>query len=153
MSRRPSSVGSDLPAGDSADLAPALRMAVARLARRLRLEDAGSGTTFSQLSALAVIEMYGPILLGDLAARERVQPPTVTRLVANLEGRGLVVRAGDPLDKRMFRVAITTAGERVLAKSRERRTAFLATTLRTLDPADRDALRQAIPILEQIAEA
>ena len=113
----------------------------------------GSATTFSQLSALAVIEMYGPILLGDLAARERVQPPTVTRLVANLEGRGLVVRAGDPLDKRMFRVAITTAGERVLAKSRERRTAFLATTLRTLDPADRDALRQAIPILEQIAEA
>ena len=135
------------------DLAPALRMAVMRLARRLRLEDTAADATISQLSALAVIEKHGPIIIGDLAARERVQPPTMTRMVTNLEALKLIERLGDLNDRRVVRVAITKTGSGALADSRRRRTAFLATNLRTLTKDERSALLRALPILERLAEA
>ena len=135
------------------DLAPALRMAVMRLARRLRLEDTAAGATISQLSALAVIEKFGPIGIGDLATRERVQPPTMTRMATNLEALGLIERTGDAKDRRVVRVAITAVGARALADSRRRRTAFLAANVRTLPDADRRALLRALPILERLADA
>lgn len=141
----------DVPAPD--DLAPALRMAVMRLARRLRLEDTAADATISQLSALAVIEKHGPIGIGDLAARERVQPPTMTRMVTNLESLGLIDRAGDARDRRVVRVAITAAGSEALADSRRRRTAFLAANVRTLPETERRALLRALPILERLADA
>ena len=141
------------PASAEGDLAPALRMAVVRLARRLRLEDTASGTTISQLSALAVVEKHGPIILSDIAARERVQPPTMTRLVANLEAQGLVDRAGDAKDRRLVRIAVTQAGRAALEDSRRRRTAFLAEQVRTLSGADREDLLRALPILERLADA
>ena len=128
-------------------------MAVMRLARRLRLEDVAVGATISQLSALAVIDAHGPITLRDLAARERVQPPTMTRLVANLEAEELIDRAGDTVDRRIVRVNVTRKGMRVLASSRRRRTAFLAAQLDLLSEGDRDAVRRALPILERLAEA
>ena len=139
--------------GLSDDLAPALRMAVMRLARRLRLEDTAAGATLSQLSALAVIEKFGPIGIGDLAARERVQPPTMTRMVTKLEALGLIRRTGDPKDGRIVRVAITNDGGKALADSRQRRTAFLAANVVTLSDSDRRALVRALPILERLADA
>ena len=140
-------------AGQTDDLAPALRMAVMRLARRLRLEDTATGATISQLSALAVIEKFGPIGIGDLAVRERVQPPTMTRMVTKLEALGLIGRTGDPKDGRIVRVAITAAGGKALADSRRRRTAFLAANVVTLSDSDRRALVRALPILERLADA
>lgn len=135
------------------DLAPSLRTAVIRLARRLRLEDSATGSTISQLSALAVIEKHGPITLRDLATRERVQPPTMTRLVAHLEDDGLVRRSGDPADGRVVLVQTTAEGDRALADSRSRRTAFLVAHLGELDDADRDLLRRAVPLLERLADS
>ena len=128
-------------------------MAVMRLARRLRLEDTAADATISQLSALSVIEKYGPIGIGDLAARERVQPPTMTRMVTNLEALGLIERTGDENDRRIVRVAITKTGSSALADSRRRRTAFLATNLRTLTKDERSTLLRALPILERLGEA
>lgn len=128
-------------------------MAVVRLARRLRLEDTAADATISQLSALSVIEKFGPIGIGDLAARERVQPPTMTRMVSNLEALGLLERTGDENDRRVVRVAITKTGSSALADSRRRRTAFLAANIRTLPDDDRHALLRALPILERLAEA
>ena len=124
-----------------------------RLARRLRLEDVAVGVTISQLSALSVIDAHGPITLRDLAARERVQPPSMTRLVANLEAEELIERAGDAVDRRIVRVNVTRKGMQVLASSRRRRTAFLAAQLHLLSADDRSALLLALPILERLADA
>lgn len=134
------------------DLGPALRMAVIRLARRLRLEDTATGSTISQLSALAVVHRHGPITLRDLANKERVQPPTMTRLVTHLEDDGLVSRSGHPDDGRVVLVEITALGNTVLADSRQRRTAFLVAHLAELSEDERQLLQRAIPILERLAE-
>lgn len=133
------------------DLASELRLAVTRLARRLRQEGA-EGITPSQLSALASIEHHGPITLGDLAAHERVQPPTMTRIVAALADQGLVAREVDPDDRRVARVRVTSAGRRLLARSRRRKAAYLASRLRRLDDDERLLLARAVPILERLLE-
>src|SRR5438105_690835 len=91
------------------DLAPRLRLAVVRLARLLR-KTSQEQATASQLSALVAVERAGPITLGDLAAQERVQPPTMTRIVVALEEQGLLVREIDPEDRRVARVSITAPG-------------------------------------------
>ena len=77
----------------------------------------------------------------------------MTRMVDNLEAQGLIERAGDEKDRRIVRVAITTAGGQALADSRRRRTAFLAANVRTLPEADRQLLTRVLPILEQLADA
>lgn len=133
------------------DLASELRLAVTRLARRLRQEGA-EGITPSQLSALASIEHHGPITLGDLATHERVQPPTMTRIVAALADQGLVAREVDPDDRRVARVRVTSAGRRLLARSRRRKAAYLASRLRRLDDDERLLLARAVPILERLLE-
>ena len=142
--------------GDDVDpdnLAAPLRMAVVRLARRLRLEDSASSITLSQLSALAVVERLGPMTLRDLAARERVQPPTMTRLVAALEEDGLVVREGHPTDGRVVLVTVTGAGRDVLAASRQRRTEFLSAQLALCSDTERTTLHDSLALLERLADA
>src|SRR5881227_2139715 len=94
---------------DDTELASRLRLAVTRLARRLRQQAEGEATP-SQLSALASVERLGPITLGELAAVERVQPPSMTRIVARLEESGYVTRVVDPTDRRVARAGITDAG-------------------------------------------
>jgi DNA-binding MarR family transcriptional regulator len=128
-----------------------LRMVVARLSRRLR-QEANEGATPSQLAALATIERHGPITLGDLAGHERVRPPTMTRIVAGLEETGLVRREIDPSDRRVARVTITAGGSRLLARSRTRKDAFLASLLEHLDADDLAVVEQAVPILERLIE-
>jgi DNA-binding MarR family transcriptional regulator len=128
-----------------------LRMVVARLSRRLR-QEANEGATPSQLAALATVERHGPITLGDLAGHERVRPPTMTRIVAGLEETRLVRREIDPSDRRVARVTITSEGTRLLARSRTRKDAFLASLLEQLEPDELAAVERAVPILERLVE-
>ncbi|HEX6238022.1 MAG TPA: MarR family transcriptional regulator [Acidimicrobiales bacterium] len=133
------------------ELAGRLRLATARLARQLRLQ-AGTGLSASQHSALATIEVHGPLTLGDLAAREQVAPPTITKVVGRLEDDGLVDRTTDARDRRVCLVSITGEGRRRLDRSRARRDAALATRLEQLSRADLERLAGAIDVLEAIAQ-
>lgn len=134
------------------ELAGRLRLATARLARQLRLQ-AGTGLSASQHSALATIEAHGPLTLGDLAVREQVAPPTITKVVGRLEHEGLVDRTTDASDRRVCLVSITGEGRRRLDRSRARRDAALADRLALLSPADLERLAGAIDVLEAIAQA
>ena len=143
--------GRGAPAGDAtAALADRLHSAAIHLLRRLRREDDASGLPAPQLSALSVIVFAGPVTLGQLAAAEQVRPPTITKLVAELEADGLVTRETDPGDRRVVRVSATPRGARLLQEGRARRVASLAESLRGLAPKDRAALERAVPILEQV---
>ncbi len=132
------------------DLAPRLRLAVARLHRRLR-QSADPSLTISQLSALASIERDGPITLGALARLEQVQPPTITALTGKLEAAGLVTRTIDANDRRVHHMEITPVGTALLARHRKRKNAYLDRRLRELTDADRSVLTRAAAILEQLA--
>ena len=131
--------------------AASLRLAIARLARRLRQAQA-SGITASQLSALATVDSHGPLSLRDLAAAERVGASTLTRVVSALEEQGLLRRAVDPTDRRVALVAVTKAGQRLLTEARDRGTHLLAEQLEALSPDDAAALAAALPVLEQLLE-
>lgn len=133
------------------ELASRLRLAVMRLARRLR-QHGGEQATPSQTSALVSLERTGSLTIGDLAAAERVQPPTMTRIVAALEEGGLVIREEDLDDRRLVRVRITAEGRRLLERSRSRKTAYLAQRLRDLSQDDRATLARAAEILERMVE-
>ena len=134
-----------------AELASRLRLAVTRLARRLRTQLPGELSP-SQLATLASVEHLGPITLGELSAAERVKPPTMTKIVACLEEQGLVSRTVDQSDRRVARVAATPAGLAFLEDSRQQKDAYLAQRLRSLSPEDRTALEQAAEVLERILE-
>ena len=137
-------------ATDAERLAADLRVAVARLARRLR-QQTGTDLTASLLSALWSIERLEPVTLGDLAVAERVQPPTLTRIASRLEEEGLVVRRTDANDRRVTIVQLSPDGRRLLERTRTRRTAYLTKGLRGLDPEDLAILERAAPILERLA--
>jgi DNA-binding MarR family transcriptional regulator len=128
-----------------------LRLAVTRLARRLR-QQAETEASPTQLAVLATVERDGPITLGELAAVERVQPPTITAAVGRLEQRGLVQRRTDPDDRRVARVEITPEGRRLLEQSRSRKTAYLERRLAALSAHERVTLERAAGILERLVE-
>jgi DNA-binding MarR family transcriptional regulator len=128
-----------------------LRLALLRVARRLRQN--ASGMTQSQLSALTSVQRDGPLTIGQLAAIENVQPPSISRIVGTLEGEGWVARVADPADGRVALVETTEAGDRQLAQLRADRDAWLARRLDALDPADVTALFGAIGALERLFEA
>jgi DNA-binding MarR family transcriptional regulator len=134
-----------------ADLAVRLRLAIARTARRLR-QEAGEELSPSQTTALATIDRHGPLTPSELAVRERIQRPTVTRIVARLEAGGLVQRTRDPQDGRSSLVALTPAGRELLARGRTRKDAYLARRLRELDAEERATLHRAAAILERLLE-
>jgi len=135
----------------TADLAPQLRFAVLRLSRRLR-QHAPEGITPSQLSALAVVVREGPLTLSQLAEAERVQPPTVTRIVDALGQQGLVTRAASDDDRRVAFVAATAEGRALVEAIRCRRDAYLAERLRTFTPDELAVLERAAPLLERLLE-
>jgi DNA-binding MarR family transcriptional regulator len=119
------------------------------MARRLR-QEAGAQLSPSQTAALATIERHGPLTPSELAERERVQRPTVTRVLARLEEAGLVDRAGDPQDRRSSLVTISGDGRELLEVVRARKDAFLARRIDALEPADRETLDRAAAILERM---
>src|SRR3954467_4911240 len=130
MALTPAPDGTDLRAED---IAGRLRISATRLARRLR-QEAQTGLSPSQLSALTAVERHGPVTLGDLAGHGGVAPPPITRVVAKLEEADLVLRQRDPDDRRITRAVITTKGRNLLGASRRRKTEWLTTR-----PADLDA--------------
>jgi DNA-binding MarR family transcriptional regulator len=127
-----------------------LRLAVMRLARRLRQESVGDITP-SQLSSLSVVDREGPLSLGELADIERIAPPSMTRIAARLEEEGWVVRTVDASDRRVARLGISDSGRALLKATRTRRDAYLATRLRGLSLEDREILERALPLLERLA--
>ena len=132
-------------------LAQRLHGAAIHLLRRLRTEDDASGLTAPRLSALSVLVFGGPRSIGELAAAEQVRPPTISRLVRELERDGLVRRETDAADARVQRLHATPAGEALLTAGRARRVARLAASLAALPAADRRLLAQAAPLLEALA--
>src|SRR5215218_2680583 len=118
------------------ELATRLRLAIARSARRLR-QESGTGLSPTLTAALATVEHHGPLTPSELAGRERVQRPTATKLIAKLETAGLVLRTGDPADRRSSLITISSAGRDLLKESRSRKDAFLAQRLRALPAEDR----------------
>jgi DNA-binding MarR family transcriptional regulator len=132
-------------------LAADLRLAVGRLARKLRQVQLG-GLSSSQVSALASIERLGPVRLGDLAAAEGVTGPTLTKIVAHLETIGLVTRAADEADRRAARITLTAEGRERLVRIRSDRDAFLEQRLGALDPDARATLAAALPVLRALAD-
>jgi DNA-binding MarR family transcriptional regulator len=128
-----------------------LRVAVARLNRRLRQEGvAADEMTLSQLSAIATIERLGSVTLGELAADERVKPPTMTRIVDRLEESGYVLRSPDAADRRCVRVELSSEGHAFLTRHRSRRDAFLSTRVESLNGDDRDRLPVLVELLEHL---
>ena len=128
-----------------------LRVALARLSRRLRRHEA-AGLTPTQLAALSTVEQAGPLRLGDLAAAEGVAPSTLTRLVAALEELGYVRRDADPRDARASTLAITDQGHDTLERLRAENSALLVQRLQLLTPEQRGALAAALPALEALAD-
>lgn len=135
-----------------AELAAQLRLSVTRLARRLR-QKSDVEATASQISALATIERLGPLTIGELSAAERVQPPSMTRIVAGLEELDLILRETDERDRRVARVRVAPLGQRVLERSRSKKNAYLAARLGSLNDEERAALAHAADILERLLES
>jgi DNA-binding MarR family transcriptional regulator len=133
------------------ELATRLRLAIARSARRLR-QAAGTDLSPSLVSALATIERHGPLTPSELAARERVQRPTVTRVACRLEEAGLVTRAPDPADGRSALITVTPEGRALLDATRTAKDAFLSERLEALSPEDRATLGRAAALLEGMLE-
>ncbi|MCU1488656.1 MAG: MarR family transcriptional regulator [Acidimicrobiaceae bacterium] len=131
-------------------MAGALRIAVTRLTRRLRAERADHSLTLSQISALSSLDHHGPLSPTALAELERVQPPSMTRVISALEHRAFAIRAPHHSDRRRSVIAITDKGKSVLEENRRRRDAWLAKVLEELSPDERQALARAIPVLERI---
>jgi DNA-binding MarR family transcriptional regulator len=137
----------------TAQLAGALRDSITRLNRRLRRARPMGDLTITQLSALTSLELAGALTPRELAEVERVQPPTLTKIVAKLEDRGLVQRSPHPTDGRQVILAATEAGRGVVAENRRARDEWLARELAALTADERDTLRRAADILGRIARA
>ena len=131
------------------DLATQLRLGVTRTARRLR-QEVGGDLSPSLTAALSTIARYGPLTPSELAARERVQRPTATKLAARLQEPGLIVRTADPRDRRSSLLSVTPAGQALLDELRTRKDAYLARRLRTLSAEERATLGRAADILERL---
>ena len=134
------------------DVASHLRLVVARTARRLR-QEAGQDLSPSLTSALASIDRHGPLTPSELAAHERVQRPTATRLLARLAELGLVERAADPADRRSALISASPAGRTLLRRLRTRKNQYLAGRLAALEPDALATLERAAAILERVLDA
>jgi DNA-binding MarR family transcriptional regulator len=139
--------------GDGADevteIASRLRLVVGRLSRRIRIDGRESVPPL-QLSAMVTVEEWGPLRLSDLARREAVSVPTMSRVLAALDEQRLVVRTADPQDARGVLVTLSEEGTRRLAEVRSHRTALVARRLHRLDDAQRASVAAALPALEAL---
>jgi DNA-binding MarR family transcriptional regulator len=132
-------------------LASELRLSVMRLRRRLASErHPDNELSLTAMAVLGALHRNGDQTVGELAARERVQPPSMTRTVNCLEEGGYVARRRHETDGRQVLVSLTESGTATLMADRARRDAWLARRLADLTPAERDVLRRAAPILEKL---
>lgn len=136
---------------DTGPLASELRLAVHRLTRRLRQQTPTDGLTLTQLSALTVIWRDGPLTAGDLAAKEQVRPPSITRVLTGLEALDLVERLENPRDGRQVLVRATTLGSQRMSEFVRARELWLEQELAALPQEDRDLLSRATVLLDRLA--
>lgn len=133
-----------------AGLAVALRVSISRLSRRMRAQS-DRALSVTQLAALGSLSRHGTMTPGELADHEKVQPPSMTRVIAALEERNLLLRSPHPTDRRQVILSVTEDGEKMLKEERRRKEAWLAQRLAELTPEERDILRRAAPILERLS--
>lgn len=142
---------------DGVDAAPAahtLRMSVMRLHRRLRRERPDSGLSLTNLSVLGRLDRDGAATATELAEAERIQPQSLTRVIADLEHRGLIDRRPDPDDRRRVLLAASDAGRDLIEEDRRRRDEWLAVAMSsTLTEAEQDILLVAARLLDRLAES
>ena len=136
---------------DTAALAHDLRLAVMRFSRRLRSQRVDTSVTLTHLAALSTLKRHGPMSPGELAAHEKVQPPSMTRVVVALEGMGLVTRTPHPTDGRQVVIDLTPAAYDLLSAEARAREAWLSERLQQLSPLERETLREAAEIMEKLA--
>jgi DNA-binding MarR family transcriptional regulator len=136
-----------------ATLAAELRVAVMKLARRLRQQRSDDDISTGQYSVLGALVTHGPKTPGELAEHERVQPPSMTRTLNCLVEAGLVVRTDHPADGRQVLMSVTEAGATVVLETRRQRTAWLAKRLAELTPEERATLAEASRIALRLAES
>jgi DNA-binding MarR family transcriptional regulator len=136
---------------DTAALAHDLRLAVMRFSRRLRTQRVDTSVTLTHLAALSTLKRHGPMSPGELAAHERVQPPSMTRVVVALESRGLVTRTPHPTDGRQVIIDLTPAAEALISDEARAREAWLAGRMQQLSREEREVLREAAVIMDKLA--
>lgn len=135
----------------AAELAAALRPSLLRLTRTIRNQRVDTSITLTHLAALINLETNGPMTPGELATSERVQPPSMTKILAKLEEKGLVSRDRHPSDGRQVVVSVTADGSALVAGERRARDAWLSTALGKLSPAEQALLREVQPLLDRLA--
>jgi DNA-binding MarR family transcriptional regulator len=142
----------EMAARSNAGLASELRLSVMRLRRRLSNErHPDNALSMGAMAVLGCLYRNGDNTVGDLAAHERIQPPSMTRIVNSLEEGGYVSRRAHESDRRQVVVALTEQGRTTLLADRDRRDAWLACRLEDLSAQERDLLRRAAPLLERLA--
>jgi DNA-binding MarR family transcriptional regulator len=135
----------------TASTADRLRVAVGRLARKLRQQSLG-GLTPSQASVLSTLERHGPMAMSQVADHESISKPSATGIVGRLVAKGLVSRSPDGGDKRSFIVEISPSGRELIDLRRRERTAYLARRIDSLSETDHQALERAIELFENMIE-
>lgn len=128
-----------------------LRGAVMRLSRRLRHQRVDETLSPTEMSVLGTLARCGSATPGELARKEHVQPPSMTRIVAMLESKGLVRREPHPDDRRQVVVTRTEQAAAILEESRAKRNSWLAALAEGLTPEELAVMRQAAPVLEKLA--
>jgi DNA-binding MarR family transcriptional regulator len=134
-----------------AELAALLRPSLLRLTRIIRNQRVDISVSLTQLSAMSTLHNRGSMSAGELASCERVQPPSMTKVLSNLEERGLVRRDAHPGDRRQAIIAITEAGIALLDSERRSRDTWLSLRLAQLTPDERALLRSVVPVLDKLA--
>lgn len=133
---------------DTAEL-DRLRVVLLRLARRIRYSS-NTTITASQMSTLWAVAKHGPIGISEIAELEHVQPPSASKIVANLERQGFVERTTNPTDRRNQLIAVAAAGTALIDEVRAAGRGWLVERLREVDPADVDLVMAALPVFEQM---
>src|SRR5688500_20176752 len=122
-----------------------------RFSRRLRNQRVDTSVTLTHLAALSTLKRHGPMSPGELAGHERVQPPSMTRVVVALEGMGMVTRTAHPTDGRQVIIGLTAAAEDLLAAEARAREAWLSSRVQQPSADDRATRRQAAALLDKPA--
>lgn len=129
-----------------------LRMAIFRLARRLRAHRAVDAMSDAQFAVLGALHKHGPFTIGQLAARERVAAPSMTRTVNGLEESGYLTRTADAADGRKVVITLTATGDRTVTETLRKRDAWLEDALSDLDQDEHDVLIKAAAIMRKLAD-
>jgi DNA-binding MarR family transcriptional regulator len=131
-------------------LASALRLSLMRTVRRIRSQRVNTGVTLSQLSALSTVRRCGPLSAGEVAAIERVQPPSMTKILGALETAGWIERSPRPDDRRQSVIAVTAAGVALLEAETRARDEWLSARLAELSQQDQQILQRALSVLDRL---